>query len=83
MRSVPAHSSMSKTRRIAGQFTATCHSQPALKSAKVWAPFLIGDDDLAVEDRRSRQALAGLGQFWEPVSKVLALPARQSDEAVA
>lgn len=34
------------------------HSQPAPKSAKVRAPFLIGNDDLAVEDRRSRQALA-------------------------
>jgi len=33
------------------------HSQPSLKSAEVCAPILIGDDDLAVEDRRSRQAL--------------------------
>ncbi len=57
------------------------HSQPALKSAKVCAPFLIGDDDLAVEQRRPRQALAGLGQFREPVGKVLALTARQSDQA--
>src|SRR5450755_2606784 len=57
------------------------HSQPSLKSAKVCAPFPIGDDDLAVEDRRWRQALAGLGQFREPVSKVLALTARQADQA--
>ena len=59
------------------------YAQPSLKSAEVCAPFVIGDDDLAVEDRRPRQALAGLRQFREPVSKVLALTARQSDQAVA
>ena len=47
------------------------------------ASILIGDHDLAVDDRRLRQAFAGLGQFREPVSKVLALTARQSDQAVA
>jgi len=35
------------------------HSQPSLKSAEVCAPFAIGDDNLAVEDGRPRQALAG------------------------
>jgi hypothetical protein len=55
------------------------HAQPSLKSAKVCAPFLISDDDLAIDDRRLRQALAGQGQLREPVSKVLALTARQSD----
>jgi len=75
-----------KNRRAAGrglQAAPRSYAQPSLKSAKVCAAFLIGDDDLAVEDRRLRQALAGLRQFREPVSKVLALTARQSDQAVA
>ncbi len=38
-------------------------SQPSLKSTEVCAPVFIGDHDLAVADRRLRQALAGLGQF--------------------
>ena len=59
------------------------HFQPSLKSSEVCAPLLIGDHNLAVDDGRLRQALAGLGQFREPVSKVLALTARQSDQAVA
>jgi hypothetical protein len=35
------------------------HPQPSLKSATVRAPFLVGYDNLAVEQCRSRQALAG------------------------
>jgi len=57
------------------------HSQPSLKSAKVCAPFPIGDTispSRTVDRGRHLQ-----GQFREPVSKVLALTARQSDQAVA
>jgi hypothetical protein len=56
------------------------HSQAPLKSTEVCAPFLIGHDDLTVDCGR---ALAGLGQFREPVSNVLTLPTRQSDQAIA